>query len=268
MGTRGGTRRTSGRWVSPRQSLTAWSRIECGWTSSGSQRLFRSGLLLDVPPHRAPYLPVRPDLLLQILHAHPSLERLLRARVPAAVSRALVVSLVREEPLNKGRNLVRDSHDVLRILASKERHVIHVEDPDQLVDRLRMVVDPEGDPPVVEPAGPSLGPDDKEGGALLSAAVPARVLPPDEGREELRREVPLRGLVRAGHLLHDTLPRQDVPLARVPAPDDVARPCVALLAGVRGGPPAGVDDPDLPLGPVAIAPQEGDEDLLRSRAAL
>src|SRR2546428_3153932 len=172
MEPRGEPRPPSGRGVSPRQSLTAWSRIECGWTSSGSQRLFRSGLLLDVPPHRAPYLPVRPDLLLQILHAHPSLERLLRARVPAAVSRALVVSLVREEPLNKGRNLVRDSHDVLRILASKERHVIHVEDPDQLVDRLRKVVHAEVDPPVVEPAISSLGAHDEERGALLAAAVP------------------------------------------------------------------------------------------------
>src|SRR2546426_6671058 len=164
--------------------------------------LLRAPFLLDVPPHGTPQLSVLADLLLQVLYAHPSLERLLCLRVPPSVGRPAVVPFAREEPLHESPHFGCNRDDVLRVLPGEQRDVVDVEDSDELLDRLRVVVHAEVDPPVVEPAIASLLPHDEEGRGLLPAAVPARLLPRGEGREEPHGEVALRRLVRAGHPPH------------------------------------------------------------------
>src|SRR6267143_1357789 len=229
--------------------------------------LLSARLLPEVPPHGGPHHAVRADLVLQVLDPHPPLEGLLGLRVPATVDGPRVVSGSLEEPLDEPRDLRGDRDDVLRILPREHRHVVQVEDPEELVDRPRVVVDPEVDPSVVEPAVSARLPDDEEGRGLLTAAVPARVLPRDEGREKLHGEVPDRGLERTGHPRHDPFPRQDVPLAGVPAAHDVARPRVALVSRVRGGPSPRVHDPNLTLCAFLVVRCEFDDRVRRTDAA-
>src|SRR5712691_3928467 len=195
----------------------------------------------------SPYLPVCANLVLVIVHRRPRLERGFRLRVKRSGGWAGIETELRETGLDLADHARVQRMDVLRILAIQQGHVVDVEDPDQLLDRFRMVVDSDVDPAVIEAAIAATVADDEESRRLLTSFVTARPLPGAQGREEPDRKIPLRHFECMAHPFHDVRAREEVSLACVIPADEVAGPWKALLPGVRGGPTSCVHDAGLPL---------------------
>src|SRR5437867_5033722 len=70
--------------------------------------LLAARLLLDVLPDGAPQVPVVTDLLLEVLHTHPGLERPLGPCVPSAVDLRCIEARPLQEPLHDPRDLGRE----------------------------------------------------------------------------------------------------------------------------------------------------------------
>src|SRR3989304_5030224 len=105
------------------------------------------------PVAAGPEAIVFPDLVLEVVHPGPVLERLPRAGVPLPRRRALVEPEGLERLLHLLDRLRGERDGVRRILAVEEGRIVHVEDPHELLDGGRMVVHAEVDPAGVEAAG-------------------------------------------------------------------------------------------------------------------
>src|SRR5881296_4441803 len=147
------------------------------------------GLSPQCAVQAAPNLAVLSELVLVVVHLGPRLECRLRLRVELARGRAAVEPENRQVGLDLPHNLRLEEDDILRIFAVQQGEIVHIEDPDELLDRGRMIVDADVDPAVVEaPIAPGLA-DDEEGRALLASFVASGALSRAERREETHREV-------------------------------------------------------------------------------
>src|SRR5213593_5062672 len=124
---------------------------------------------VQAPPHLA----VLAELVLVVVHLGPRLERGLRLRIELAGGRAAVETEARQAGLNLPHGVWFEEHDILRIFAGEQGEIVHVEDTDQLLDRGRMVIDPDVDPTVVEACVSAAVPDDEDRRALLASFVAA-----------------------------------------------------------------------------------------------
>src|SRR6267143_5030301 len=247
----------------------AWgAQIEPGARPSGPRLFLASGTFRrDFRPeraeHTAPDLAVGPYFILVVVQRGPRFERGLRLRIERPGRRPAVKPERREAGLQFAYEGRAERQDILRILAIQQGEVVDGEDPVQLLDRPRMVVDPDVDPAVVEAPVPAAVPDHEEGRRLLPAAIASRRLPGAEGREEANRQVALGRFERMAHRLDDVLAREQIALGRKVLPDKMARPRKALLPRVRGGPPARIDDARLAFRRFLVGLREALEDLLR-----
>src|SRR5256712_4016897 len=198
---------------------------------------------VQAPPHLA----VLAQLVLVVVHLGPSLERGFRLRVELAGGRAVVEAESREAGLNLPHDVRFEEDDILRIFAGQEGEIVYVEDADELLDRGRMVIDPDVDPTVVEARVSTAVPDDEDRRALLAPLVAAGPLPGAQRRHETDGQGALRHLEGPGQRLPDFLPREDVPLGREISADDMPRPREAFFPGIRRGAAPRVADPDLAL---------------------
>src|SRR5208283_2169182 len=108
--------------------------------------------LLEVVHDRGPDLPVVPDLVLEVVLAEKAGERRLADRVPASRETAGIVAEHGEVVLKPGRHVALDHEERRRVLPVEHRHVVDLEDPLELLDRRRVLVDSQVDPAVVPPA--------------------------------------------------------------------------------------------------------------------
>src|SRR2546426_9574237 len=198
----------------------------------------------------APHLAVLAQLVLVVVHLGPRLERGFRLRVELAGGRAVVEAESRQAGLNLPHDVRFEEDDILRIFAGQEGEIVYVENADELLDRGRMVIDPDVDPTVVEARVSTAVPDDEDRRALLAPLVAAGPLPGAQRREQTDGQVALRHLEGPGQRLQDFLPREDVPLGREISADDMPRPREAFFPGIRRGAASRVDDADLALGRV------------------
>src|SRR4051812_6206983 len=147
---------------------------------------------------------------------------------------------------------------------------MEIEQPGQLCDGPRVVVDAQVHEDVAAAAVPIVRSDDEQRRALPPALVTTGVV---SGRER-SQESPAEGLAGFGgpprrvHRLDDLRAGEDVALDReatvtVDQPGDTARPRVAPLAGERRRVARGVHDAGLPLRALLVGRGEALERLLR-----
>ncbi len=153
-----------------------------------------------------------------------------------------------------------------RIVPHEHRLVPHAEDPDELVDGIRMVVHAQVDVAVVAPLVPAAVADDQQRRGLPSALVPARRVAGHERGQQPVAQVALGLGERAGELGHDGLARQDVALRGEAVAGDAAGPRHALGAGERRRMPRRVDEPDLAVFPAVVGGQQPVQRGLRADA--
>src|SRR3989454_3396315 len=205
------------------------------------------GLSPQCAVQAAPNLAVLSELVLVVVHLGPRLECRLRLRVELARGRAAVDPENRQVGLDLPHNLRLEEDDILRIFAVQQGEIVHIEDPDELLDRGRMIVDADVDPAVVDARISTAVTDHEHRRALLAPLVSAGSLPGAQRRQETDGEVALCHLERPGQRLQDVLARKDVPLGREIPSDDVPRPREAFFPGIRRGAASRVDDAELAL---------------------
>src|SRR5208283_3229101 len=115
---------------------------------------FGLGALFEVVHDRRPDLPVVPLLVLKVVLAEEAGERRLANGVPVPREAPRVVSEHPEVMLEPARDVPLDHEERRRVLPGQHRHVVDLEDPLELLDRGRVLVDPDIDPTVVPSAVP------------------------------------------------------------------------------------------------------------------
>src|SRR5437016_12875370 len=163
--------RSHPRGLAGNESTPSHRNLESG--SAARARDLSRQRAVQAPPHLA----VLAELVLVVVHLGPRLERGLRLRIELAGGRAAVETEARQDGLNLPHDVRFEEHDILRIFAGQQGEIVHVEDADQLLDRGRIVIDPDVDPTVVEARISTAVPDDEDRRALLDPFVTARQQP-------------------------------------------------------------------------------------------
>src|SRR2546430_11352233 len=152
--------RSHPRGLAGNESTPSHRNLESG--SAGRARDLSRQRAVQAPPHLA----VLAELVLVVVHLGPRLERGLRLRIELAGGRAAVETEARQAGLNLPHNDRFEESDIVGIFAGQQGQIVHVENADQLLDRGRMVIDPDVDPTVVEARISTAVPDDQDRLAL------------------------------------------------------------------------------------------------------
>src|SRR5271170_3322943 len=136
----------------------------------GATGRLRRGVLPEVDDDRRPDLRVLALLVLEVVFAEEPGERRAARVVPAPREVAAVVPEDREVVLEGLRHLALDGEEGRGVFPAEHRQVVELEHPLELLDRGRVVVDPEVDPAVAVSVACALA-DDVERRRLHSPSV-------------------------------------------------------------------------------------------------